>query len=99
MASPVDILEQSIQRVRTRITHPIVVDAQALGKIEYVCRCLSNRAGVRMLLTCTLAKVHNPDIDIRKPYTEIGTPDSFSGRAEYDEKFVGYFVCLLNKPG
>jgi hypothetical protein len=98
MASPVDILEQSIQRVRTRITHPIVVDAQALGKIEYVCRCLSNRAGVRMLLTCTLAKVHNPDIDIRKPYTEIGTPDSFSGRAEYDEKFVGYFVAKYNLP-
>ncbi len=64
----------------------------------YVCRCLSNRAGVRMLLTCALAKIHNPDIDIRKPYTEIGTSDSFSGRAEYDEKYVGPFAAQYDLP-
>lgn len=98
MASPADILEQSIQRVRTRIEHPVVTNAQALEKVEYVCRCLSNRAGGRMLLTCALAKIHNPDIDIRKPYTEIGTPDSFSGRAEYDEKYVGPFAAQYDLP-
>lgn len=98
MANPADILEQSIQRVRTRIGHPAIEDAAIREKAEYVCRCLSNRAGVRMLLTCTLAKIHNPAIDIRKPYTEIGTPDSFSGRAEYDEKFVGPFVARHDLP-
>jgi hypothetical protein len=98
MASPADILEQSLQRVRTRIEHPVIGDAQTREKVEYVCRCLSNRAGVRLVLTCALAKIHKPGIDIRKPYTEIGTPDSFSGRAEYDEKFVGPFVVKHNLP-
>lgn len=51
-----------------------------------------------MLLTCALAKIHNPEIDIRKPYTEIATPDSFSGRAEYDEKYIGPFVARHNLP-
>ncbi|MBX3051531.1 MAG: restriction endonuclease, SacI family [Caldilineaceae bacterium] len=51
-----------------------------------------------MILTCTLAKIHNPDVDIRKPYTEIGTSDSFSGRAEYDEKYVGPFAAQYNLP-
>lgn len=98
MASPADILEDSIQRVRTGIDRPVVVDTHISAKIEYVCRCLSNRAGVRMLLTCALAKIHNSEIDIRKPYTEIGTSDSFSGRAEYDEKFVGPFAAQHNLP-
>lgn len=51
-----------------------------------------------MLLTCALAKIHNPVFDIRKPYTEIGTADSFSGRAEYDEKYIGPFVARHNLP-
>jgi hypothetical protein len=45
-----------------------------------------------MLMTCCLAKIHNPSVDIRKPYTEIGTPDSFSGRAGYDERYIDDFV-------
>ena len=45
-----------------------------------------------MLLTCALAKIHQPAVDIRKPYTEIGDSDSFSGRAEYDEKYIGPFT-------
>lgn len=98
MASPADILEESIQRVRSRIDKSAINDPAANEKIEFVCRCLSNRAGVRMLLTCALAKVHNPQVDIRKPYTEIGTPDSFSGRAEYDEKYIGPFVARHNLP-
>lgn len=51
-----------------------------------------------MLMTCALAKLHRPEVDIRKPYTEIGTPDSFSGRAEYDEKVVGPFVARHQLP-
>jgi hypothetical protein len=30
-------------------------------------------------------------VDIRKPYTEIGTPDAYSGRT-YDEHYIGPFV-------
>lgn len=34
-----------------------------------------------------LAKIHKPQVDIRKPYTEIGSPDSYSGRT-YDERYI-----------
>ena len=45
-----------------------------------------------MLMTCALAKIHRPLVDIRKPYTEIGGEDCFSGRAEYDEAYVWPFA-------
>jgi hypothetical protein len=38
-----------------------------------------------------LAKIDDPDVDIRKPYTEIGDPDCYSGRT-YDEQYIGPFV-------
>ena len=59
-------------------------------KLEYICRS-PNRAGVRFLMACLLAKIHRPEVDSRKPYTEIGTKDSFSGRA-YDEKYIRHFI-------
>lgn len=61
-------------------------------------RCLNNRAGTRMLMTCSLAKIHQPSVDIRKPYTEIGDTDSFSGRAEYDEKYIWPFSAENHLP-
>jgi hypothetical protein len=60
-------------------------------KVEYICKCMSNRAGVRLLLACLLAKIHNPSVDPRKPYTEISGPDSFSGRT-YDERYITKFI-------
>lgn len=41
--------------------------------------------------------MHQPEIDIRKPYTEIGTPDAYSGRS-YDERYVAAFVEQHNLP-
>jgi hypothetical protein len=35
--------------------------------------------------------VHHSRVDIRKPYTEIGGPDSFSGRT-YDEQYLAGFI-------
>lgn len=43
------------------------------------------------MLSASLAKIHRPEVDIRKPYTEIGTKDSYSGRA-YDERYVAEFI-------
>lgn len=60
-------------------------------KIDYVCRCLSNRAGIRLLMACLLAKLHRPEVDPRKPYTEIGGTDCFSGRS-YDERYLTRFI-------
>ena len=52
---------------------------------------------VRLVIACLLAKVHNPRVDVRKPYTEIGDPDSFSGRT-YDERYVTEFILKHNLP-
>jgi hypothetical protein len=43
-----------------------------------------------MLLACSLAKAHNPKLDIRKPYSEIEGGDSYSGR-NYDESYITSF--------
>lgn len=51
-----------------------------------------------MLMTCALAKIHRPEIDIRKPYTEIDSKGTFSGRAEYDEKYIWPFASENNLP-
>jgi len=71
----------------------IIVNELIRENIEYVCRCMSNRAGVRLLMSCLLGKLHNPGVDIRKPYTEIGTIDCFSGRT-YDEHFLMPFITI-----
>ncbi len=48
-------------------------------------------------MACTLAKIHNSDLDIRKPYTKIGDLDSYSGR-DYDERYVGPFIIKYGLP-
>ena len=48
-------------------------------------------------MACMLAKLDRPESDPRKPYTEIGTPDSFSGRS-FDEQHVGRFVLSHRLP-
>jgi hypothetical protein len=48
-------------------------------------------------MACLLAKVDKPGVDVRKPYTEIGTPDAFSGRT-YDEHYITAFVMEHELP-
>ncbi|RLC90459.1 MAG: DNA methyltransferase [Chloroflexi bacterium] len=98
MGTPNQILGNALQRARESINNPIISDAEILDKVVYIARCLSNRAGVRMLMTCALAKIHQPTVDIRKPYTEIGDSDTFSGRAEYDEKYIWPFAAENDLP-
>jgi hypothetical protein len=62
-----------------------------------VSRFLGNRACVRLLLACSLAKAHNSTLDIRKPYTEIGDLDAYSGR-RYDESYISSFITQHNLP-
>ena len=66
-------------------------------KIEFVCRCNANKAPIRFLMSCLLAKIHRPEVDIRKPYTEIKGEDTFSGRF-YDERFVESFIHKYKLP-
>jgi DNA adenine methylase len=48
-------------------------------------------------MACLLAKIHNPAIDVRKPYTEIGGTDTFSGRT-YDEGYITKFISDHDLP-
>jgi DNA adenine methylase len=83
MADPSKILSELFSYAISQDYKQIQVDPEILEKIVYVCECISNRAGVRLLMSCLLAKVHNHDLDPTKPYTEIGSDDCFSGRT-YD---------------
>jgi hypothetical protein len=65
--------------------------------VRFISRNGQNRAGVRLLMSCLLAKLHHPQVDVRKPYTEIGTPDSFSGRT-YDEQYLTAFILQHGLP-
>lgn len=91
MGNPEKILEQALNRASDSIATPLIRNKKVLERAEYVCRCLQNRAGVRLLMACLLAKIDRPTIDPRKPYTEIGEPDAFSGR-HYDEAYITHFI-------
>jgi len=66
-------------------------------KVEFVCRCITNRSPIRFLLSCLIAKIHKSEIDIRKPYTEIGGNDTYSGRF-YDERYIERFAAKYKLP-
>lgn len=48
-------------------------------------------------MACLVAKAREPRLDARKPYTEIGAPDAFSGRT-YDEHYVTPFITEHGLP-
>lgn len=95
--TPREILKLAFRRASSGTLKSLVGDPSIVEKAEYVCRFLGNRAGVRLLLACLLAKVHHPQIDIRKPYTAIGDADAYSGRT-YDEGYISAFVVEHNLP-
>ena len=97
MAEPIEILNAALRRANTDLERPLVADQQVREDADYVARNLKNRAGVRLVMACLLAKLHRPDIDIRKPYTEIGDADAFSGRT-YDERYITTFINEHNLP-
>lgn len=67
------------------------------GKVEFICRNNGTKAPIRFLMSCLLAKIDNPKIDIRKPYTEINAKDNYSGRG-YDESFIEAFIHKYKLP-
>lgn len=91
------ILGNSYKRAGAQLGKSFVVGADIRNRIEAVALCLKNRAGVRALLAGLLAKVHDPKVDIRKPYTDIAEDsgnDCYSGRL-YDERYI---QMLTTKP-
>lgn len=97
MPEPADILHAAFQRATISLNHSLVADSKIRGRVEYVAGNVANKAGVRLLMACLLAKIHDPSVDVRKPYTRIGGTDSFSGR-KYDENYVTDFINLHSLP-
>ena len=95
--TPAGILDLAFRRASAHTATPLVNDAETVAGVEYVCRNIQNRAGMRLLMACLLAKIHNPAVDVRKPYTEIGEADSFSGRT-YDEQYITKFIVEHELP-
>ncbi|MBI4726925.1 restriction endonuclease, SacI family [candidate division TA06 bacterium] len=91
MNNPAEILEQSYKLAQKAKAKSFVAADEFWEKIEFLCRCNTNKAPIRLLMSCLLAKLHDPAVDIRKPYTEIGGKGTFSGR-HYDELYIEAFV-------
>lgn len=88
--TPTRLLDIAYEQASTAVQVPIVADTEVVERVKVACNS-KNGAGVRLLLATLLAKVHLPEIDIRKPYTEIGGADTYSGRT-YDEQYVTAFI-------
>lgn len=95
--TPTDILESFYQKALGNLSKSVVKSATIKEKVEFICRCNANKAPIRFLMSCLLAKIHNPKVDIRKPYTEIEGEDTYSGRF-YDERFVELLVHKYKLP-
>lgn len=89
--TPDEILHGIYERATASLDASVIDDPAIRERVDYVCRCTSNRAGVRLLMSCLLGKLDKPNVDPRKPYTEIGGADSFSGRT-YDERYLTKFI-------
>ncbi len=94
---PDQILQEALAHITAAPEKPVTMDSDVRDRLVYVVECLSNRAGVRLLMSCLLAKLDKPSVDVRKPYTEIGSDDSFSGRT-YDEQFLTGFISQNRLP-
>jgi hypothetical protein len=97
MDTPPEILAIALQRANTDISNSIVNNEGVRQRVELICRNIRNKALSRLILSCCLAKIHKPQVDIRKPYTEIDGSDTFSGRT-YDEAYIGQFIAEHRLP-
>ena len=78
-------------------TVPFLAISEEIGNVQEITNDLRIKAPIRFLLACCLAKLDNPSYDIRKPYTEIGGQDTFSGR-KYDERYIQKLIEQYDLP-
>ena len=97
MERPADVLDIIFAKAQRHLSKTFIKDREILKRAEFVSRNIQNRAGIRLLMSCLLARIVNPKIDIRKPYTEIDSKDCFSGRT-YDEAYIGSFIVKHHLP-
>lgn len=89
--TPEQILRDIYQRAKDTLENTVIADDVIRERVNYVCHCMTNRAGVRLVMACLLGKLHDPTVDPRNPYTEIDAPRTFSGRT-YDEQYLTPFI-------
>ena len=94
---PSEILYLAFQRAAQEQNLSLVHHPDLRQQIEFITRNPQNRACVRFIMACSLAKIHSPEVDIRKPYTEIGDNEAYSGRT-YDERYILDFVLQHELP-
>jgi len=97
MSKQQDILENLYSSALKNKSKTFIKSDDLRSKIEFICRCNANKAPIRFLMSCLLAKIDNPKVDIRKPYTEIKGKNNYSGRF-YDEHFVEALVHKYKLP-
>ena len=95
--TPSERLEKLLAKAEKKIEQRAVKSAVDAERIQFICRYTDNRAPVRLFMACLLAKLDNPAIDPRKPYTAIGGDDCFSGRS-YDEAHLTSFITRNRLP-
>ena len=91
---PSEILENAFRDALTS-SSSVVEIAEILQRIKQIAS--TQHALTRFVLACALAKIHKPEMDVRKPYTQIGDVDAFSGRT-YDERYITSFVIAHDLP-
>jgi len=95
------ILEKAYRSAEVRLDKPFIADSALADRVAFAARCPGNRAGARFLLAATLAKIHKPAVDIRKPfiqaYTNTEKADAYGGR-NYDEQYVFDFITRYKLP-
>ncbi len=97
MAKPTEILDLAYTQAVNAGSNSLINDDKIRERVRLVVGNEKNRACVRLLMSCLLAKASDTTKDVRKPYTEIGDSDAFSGR-NIDEKYIFPFITKKNLP-
>ena len=61
------ILDLALQKASESIHKPVINDSEIIRRIELIARNAQNRACVRFIMACSLARIDKLAIDIRKP--------------------------------
>ena len=88
--TPEQIFDKIFNRANAASSFPLVEEQAIAERIETVCRV--QHATIRFLMSCLLGKLIDPNVDPRKPYTEIKGADCFSGRT-IDEEYLTPFIA------
>ncbi len=93
---PAEILGIAYQQASQHIEESFITDERIALDIEFICRC-NNRAGTRFMMACLVASLSDTNVDIRKPFQEVGGEGIYNGR-DYDEDYIEPFVLHHKLP-